>query len=126
MTKAKKSAEFEYNEKSQFSISVIFLTNETLNSLEKKKIPEHLLMLRFIPTVASHQIIQSFIHFVKPVTHGHSISFSFLLDSNRGIHQAFCSQRLKYPMNHYITFKVCPSHRNKLSNITPGKGMGKP
>ena len=126
MTKAKKSAEFEYNEKSQFSISVIFLTNETLNSLEKKKIPEHLLMLRFIPTVASHQIIQSFNHFVKPVTHGHSISFSFLLDSNRGIHQAFCSQRLKYPMNHYITFKVCPSHRNKLSNITPGKGMGKP
>ena len=116
----------KFNEKLQFSISVIFLTNETLNSLEKKKIPEHLLMLRFIPTVASHQIIQSFIHFVKPVTHGHSISFSFLLDSNRGIHQAFCFQRLKYPMNHYITFKVCPGHRNKLSNITPGRGMGKP
>lgn len=103
-----------------------FLNKWNLKFTGEKKIPEHLLMLRFIPTVASHQIIQSFIHFVKPVTHGHSISFSFLLDSNRGIHQAFCSQRLKYPMNHYITFKVCPSHRNKLSNITPGKGMGKP
>lgn len=100
--------------------------NRALNSLEKKKIPEHLLMQRFVPTVTSHQIIQSFIHFVKPITHGHSVSISFLLDPNRGIHQAYCSQRLKHPVSHDITLKVCPGHRNKLSNMTPGKGGGRP
>lgn len=102
-----------YYGKLQFSTSIISFMNGASNASEGN------------PWVLANAVgddhscfrsAHTILHFVKPITHGHSMSFTFV--PNKDIDQAYCSQRLKCPQKH---LHHCPSmlgHRKKPNNIT--------